>query len=221
LFLEDVGDRRLDRRGVASWEAAVRWLARLHGEYAAGGSRLAGVNLAVHDRSFYWSLADDAGRSVGRRATPAARARFDLLIGSFDATVDALTARPRTLVHGSMTAQNVHIQRDTDRRLVVRPLDWEAAATGLPAWDLAKLLSGWGATGKRRLLETYRDERRRSGTRSSASDLHVELSHTEILRTLRALHWWRDECHSPAFVEGLLDRMAATWRRLGVQAVRG
>lgn len=215
LFLEDVGDRRLDRSGTTSWEAVLRWLARLHGEHARGGPLLPPGYLAVHDRAFYWSLAADARRSVSRWAAPQAGRRFERLIGGYGTTVDALTAQEPTLVHGSLSAQNVHLQQDPHGRLVVRPVDWEAAAVGTPAWDLAKLLHGWG-NAKQQLLEVYLHEHRRNGTALVVADLQVALGHAEILRTLRALHWWREELHSPGAVDQLLDRMAAHWRRLGV-----
>lgn len=211
LFLEDVGDRRLDRSGVASWKAVLRWLARLHGEHDCRGPLIPPGHLAVHDRAFYWSLAVDARSSV-RWASPQAGRRFQRLMGSYGATVDALTAQEPTLVHGSLSAQNVHLQKEPHGRLVVRPVDWEAAAVGAPAWDLAKLLSGWG-NAKQRLLGVYLDERRRNGTALVAADLQISLGHAEILRTLRALHW----CHSPAAVDQLLDRMAAGWQRHGVR----
>src|SRR5262249_61074587 len=85
-----------------------------------------------------------AGRGARRHLVQAGQGQalrgFDRLMARFDSVVDHLVRQPRTLVHGDVFPHNIVLQPGPR----IRPIDWEAAAVGLAAWDLARLLDGWG-----------------------------------------------------------------------------
>lgn len=112
LLLEDVGGHRQDWCGMRAWTAGFRTLAGLHGAYHGRQDELLALGCLVeHDAEFYRAVAQSAAAS--------------------------LAEQPRTLVHGCMYAQHMHLQPGTRIRIV----DWETAALGLPAWDLTRLLA--------------------------------------------------------------------------------
>lgn len=178
---------------------------------SGGKGDLARLNcLGYHDGSFYWRLARQARNTLRRNGEPASLARFDRVMLDFDSTVAHLTRRPRTLVHGSPTADNIMVQPG----LRIRPIDWESTAVGVGAGDVAKLLAGWGAD-RPRLTAAYLDElASRSRAAPDEEAFETTLGHCRILRRLRFLYWWKAPCGDPLFVNDLLDGIEDTGRRL-------
>lgn len=213
LFLEDVGRHRLDRCGRRGWTAAFRALARLHAAFDGRERELADVGcLTDHDADFYRAQTTAAMASVSVHGTTAAATRLQRMCGWWLAsTVAELTAQPRTLVHGNMYAPSVHVQPG----LRVRILDWETAAIGVPAWDLSRLLAGWGSAKPGLVAEYAAEFARQVGAPPDRGALGRTLALCDILRSLRTLHWWKAPCADPAYVDGLLDHMERSWRGLG------
>ncbi len=212
LFLEDLGEWRLDWCEVDAWFAAFRWMAGMHAAYYGREEELRALDcLGEHDAAFYRFLAQAARETLQRKGEPWTLSRFDGLIEEWlDSSVAFLVAQPRTLVHGDMSCVNVIVQPG-DR---IRPIDWESAAIGVPAWDVGKLLEGWGSM-KARLLETYLEEL------AAGSALPVDrpafelgLEHCKVLRTLRDLYWWKLPPDGSSGADRLLDRMEEAWQRL-------
>lgn len=210
LFLEDVGEWRLDWCETREWMNAFRWLGRLHATYEGCETELRGLNcLGLHGPRFYYSLVRAAHDSLARRAEPGVLKRFEALTNDhFDPTVAYLSERPLTLVHGDMSGHNLIVQKE----LGIRPVDWEWAAIGVGAWDVVKLLAGWGHK-KGRLLDVYRDEFNRVAPEPLDDRwFQLDLTLCDNLKALWYLRWWVDRCHDPAFVDGLLYKMEQRWR---------
>jgi aminoglycoside/choline kinase family phosphotransferase len=215
LLLEDVGNRRLDDCGTDERVEAVRWAARMHAAYHDRQDALRGLRcLGEHGPAFYTSLVTAArARLVAAWETGALR-RFDRLMARFPETVEVLDQQPRTLVHGGLSDHNILVQGDGPVR--IRPIDWEWAAIGAGAWDLAKLLAG--GTSAAELRAVYLDELRRAGAAAGpcaldAAAFDVALRQCAILRAL-----WGLGCPPPpppgvswdhAGLDRILDEIAA------------
>jgi thiamine kinase-like enzyme len=80
---------------------------------------------------------------VRRRAAPSAQERrsIDWLAGHYNQVIERLIALPLTLIHGECYASNVLVEERADG-LRVCPIDWELAAVGPGAIDLAALVAG-------------------------------------------------------------------------------
>lgn len=212
LFVEDVGDYRLDWCDTAVWREAFRWMARMHADTYGREPQLRALGcLAEHDGDFWDRLAGSAREQLHLRA-PSELGRFDRAMAAYGPAVVDSEAEPRTLVHGDLSCKNILVQRHDDRTRF-RPVDWEWAAVGLPAWDVAKLLSGWG-TQRRQLLASYLAELGR----------HVEVDHRAFARTVALcsagqllwyLQWWVAGCEEPGYLYTLLDKLE---RRVGQAA---
>jgi hypothetical protein len=211
LFLEDLGSSTLDEGDVEEWFAAVRWLARMHGTYHGREDDLRALAcLMEHGPAYYHMVAQTARRNLELAGAGEAIGRFDALMGGYDSLVGCLADQPRTLVHGDIFAQNLIIQPGAR----IRAIDWESAAIGLGAWDLARLLDGWGSM-KAALLSAYLAE----FESHVAGPLDKEgfqrlFGHCEILNALWHLRWSVEACQNAAAVEGLLLIMEARWQRL-------
>ncbi|URD51293.1 phosphotransferase [Chroococcidiopsis sp. CCNUC1] len=210
LFMEDVGEWKLEYCDVEEWCAAFRWLARLHATYYGQAAQLRQLDCLVeHGAVFYRYLADMARQSV-QLYQPQAIARFDSLVSRLDELIAELEAQPHTLVHGDMSCQNLIVQPQVG----IRPIDWEWAAIGVPAWDVAKLSSGWG-TGKPRLLAAYCDEFARHAIAPlDRRAFDRTLAGCDILKILWYLRWWISPCRDIAQVDKLLDKIAERWHWL-------
>jgi hypothetical protein len=211
LFLEDVGSSTLDEGGDEEWFAAARWLARLHGTYHGREDDLRALAcLMEHGPAYYQMVARAARRNLELAGAGAALGRFDALMGGYDSLVAYLVGQRRTLVHGDIFAQNLIIQPGAG----IRAIDWESAAIGLGAWDLVRLLDGWGSM-KAALLSAYLAEFERQVAGPFDREGFQRLfGHCEILNALWHLRWSVEGCRDAAAVEGLLLLMEARWRRL-------
>jgi serine/threonine protein kinase len=218
LFLEDVGEESLGGGDREHWLAAARKLAEVHAAYHGREEELRAMAcLQEHGPAYYHMLAGDARRHLRQAAGRRALARFDRLMARFDAAVAFLVRQPRTLVHGDVFPDNFLFQSGPRVRLI----DWEEAAVGLGAWDLARLLDGWGSD-KPTFVAAYLAEfARRSGGRKpperrplDEQAFHRTFAHGKILNVLWHLGWDAEACSDAAFVNGLLDELEGGWRVL-------
>ena len=215
LFLEDVGEQYL-RGDLENWSAAVHWLAQMHGTYQGREEELRALDcLAEHDAAYYAMLAQTARRHLELAGARRSLARFDDLMARFDSVVAYLVRQPRTLVHGDIFAGNLIVQPGPR----IRPIDWEEAAIGLAAWDLTRLLDGWG-TDKPAFVSAYLAEiRRHTGVPLDRRAFRLTLAYCEILDALWHLGWDAEACQDPSFVTSELRELASAWRRLEKEAI--
>ncbi|MFO0809914.1 MAG: phosphotransferase [Gemmataceae bacterium] len=162
LFLERVAGRELYQVGeFALWQAAARWLGRLH----AGGPA-EGCRAIRHDAAYYYRW---PGRTV-------------LSERAFAVLVEWLTSLPTTAIHGEFYASNVLVQ-DTPAGVRICPVDWETLGHGPGLIDLAALTAGrWTDAQRTAIAEAY------LGTTQS-SDLETLLVQLDWCRLHLALRW--------------------------------
>ena len=215
LFLEDLGKTTLEKRGLRSWTAAVRWLAEVHATHhgRADGLRKLGC-LMEHDAGYYAMLKDNVRSNLELAGAGPALTRFDELMQPYDALVGYLTRQPRTLVHGDLYRDNIIIQPG----LRVRVVDWESAAIGLGAWELARLLDGWDSRGKI-LRSAYLAECARRVAGFDPLEFQRVFARCEILNILWSLRQSVEVCRDAPFVDRELDRLAAAWQRVETGAI--
>jgi hypothetical protein len=212
LFVEDVGSCTLDEGDVEEWLAAARWLAGMHAAYHGRDDDLRALGcLMEHGPAFYHLVAETARRNLELAGAAEPLVRFDALMSRFDSLVRYLVRQPRTLVHGDVFAQNVIIQAGGR----IRAIDWESAAIGLGAWDLAKLIDGWGSM-KATFITAYLSEfERHLGVPVDRDGFQRQLGHCEILNAIWHLRWSVETCQDAAVVEELLVDMETHWQRFG------
>jgi hypothetical protein len=158
LFVEWVEGRELYQVGERGlWEAAARWLARMHTELAREVDRHAAAGrLLDHDSTYYRRWMQRAREFARATGQPASRARaMDRLGERHGAVVEALLALPKTVIHGEFYASNVLVDADSAQARIA-PVDWELAATGPGLTDLAALVSGdWAAEDRAAIASAY------------------------------------------------------------------
>jgi hypothetical protein len=194
LLLERITGTPLWQHGdLDAWREAARWLARMHlhiGVDRAAGSRAA-AHLIRYDRRFYerWiTRAESFHRRDLRRLRP--------LIGPYRRLIEALLAEPVTFIHGEFYAANVLVapRRGTRAGFVVRAIDWEMAALGPAAIDLACLVAGhWTDDERADVADAYCRERALYGDRSVARAAVLRtLDYCLVHLCMRNLGWARD-----------------------------
>ncbi len=211
LFLEDLGSSTLDEGDVEEWFAAVRWLARMHSTYHGREADLRALAcLMEHGPAYYHMVAQSARRNLVLAGADAALRRFDALMGGYDSLVAYLVGQRRTLVHGDIFVQNLIIQAEGG----IRAIDWESAAIGLGAWDLARLLDGWGSK-KAAFLAAYLAEfERHVAVPFDRGNFQRLFGHCEILNVLWHLRWSVEACSDAPEVQRLLATAESIWQRL-------
>lgn len=158
LFVEWVDGRELYQVGEHElWKAAARWLGRLHAKFDVDLERCtAAGHLVDHDATFYrrWmARARDFARSPSRSADYVAA--VERLGEGHESVVEALLAMPRTVIHGEFYASNVLVSTDAAAPRIA-PVDWELAAVGPGATDLAALVSGnWSELDRAAIVSAY------------------------------------------------------------------
>ena len=211
LFLEDVGAATLDEGGVEEWFAAVRWLARMHGTYHGREADLRALAcLMEHGPAYYHMVAQTARGNLELAGAGEALERFDALMGRYDSLVAYLVGQRRTLVHGDVFAQNLVLQPGGR----IRAIDWESAAIGLGAWDLARLLDGWGSMQAAFLSAYLAEFERHVAGPFDQGGFQRLFGHCELLDALWHLRWSVEACQNAPIVEDLLLTMETRWPRL-------
>lgn len=152
--LTEIGD-------FTTWEAAARWLARMHAMFTAAPPRIPEMPfsfappapLVRYDRE----LLEVTGARGLRRAASQALGPPELIVAleaRHEYALRALASANRTLVHGDFYASNVVVAGD---RIAV--VDWELAGTGPGALDLAALAAGgWSDEQRYDLMRAYHRE---------------------------------------------------------------
>jgi aminoglycoside phosphotransferase (APT) family kinase protein len=208
LFLEYLGEETLRKGDHEDWMAAVRLLAEMHGTYLGREADLRALGcLAEHGPQYYQGVADTARCHLIMAGAASAVGRFNAVMTRFPSLIAHLVRQPRTLVHGDIFPENLLVQPGPR----VRPVDWESAAIGLGAWELARLLDGWGRD-RPSFIAAYLD------TLSQVSGMVVdraEFARTfacgETLNLFLHLGWEADNCHDPEFVDWLLTELEKPW----------
>jgi hypothetical protein len=178
LMLEFVEGEVLRDCGFESWPAAAAWLGRLHGRFAGQGARLRGCRFLVrHDADFFVRAAEHALAALSDLSTPLAR-RLAAVLARSEPVLAVLNRDPESLVHGSYRKQNVLVGRSSEPTRIC-PTDWELAAFGRSAYDLAFICDDLRSPKLDALFDAYEREVESSGvspltgrsfgTRSSAS----------------------------------------------------
>lgn len=167
LVLERVEGVPLWQRGeVEAWAATARWAATLHARFAARPP--SAPPLLRRDAALHGVLLARARAALGARLTPALEAAVEAAIARLDAL-------PPTLLHGELYPSNVLVAGDR-----IAPVDWEMAALGPGALDLAALLAGWRDAERAAIVAAY-------GPIDAA-----DLAAAELVLALQWLGWAQD-----------------------------
>lgn len=212
IFLEDVGEWKLHYCEMGAWLAAFRWLARMHATYYGREEELRALgSLNIHGPVFYRFLARSARQVLQTYAERRQIARFERVMRRwFGASVAHLASQPRTLVHGDAYDKNFMVQPGPR----IRPIDWEYAAIGVAASDVAQLVAGWGPE-KPYFITVYLEE----FTRFAAVPLgrrafERTLNYCEIMRILQVLYWWEGPYEDLGVIDELLDELESACYQL-------
>ncbi|AFZ29509.1 aminoglycoside phosphotransferase [Gloeocapsa sp. PCC 7428] len=209
LFLEDVGEWKLEYYEISEWLLTFRWMAQLHAAYYDREAELRSLDcLGEHNAEFYYYLLQTARESLKKKAEAHLLMRFDCLMAQFDELVAFLICQPHTLLHGDVSCHNIIVQPNVG----IRPIDWEWASIGIAAWDVVRLLSGWGKY-KPYLLAAYLDELKQHIVLDRQTFSRT-LVYCDILKTLWYLRWWIKPFQKPAFVETALAKLENLWYEL-------
>jgi Ser/Thr protein kinase RdoA (MazF antagonist) len=169
LFLELVDGIPLwQAEAPDAWEAAARWLARLHARALPDGSHLLHYDAGYLRR---WLERADAIAPAGTVAglrSPVLRA------------VERLSCWPRAFVHGEYYPSNVLVHGAR-----IRPVDWETGGIGPGLLDLAALTAGvWEPMRQARIVAAYRDE-----LSALPDDFEAVLDAARLLVAVQWLGW--------------------------------
>jgi aminoglycoside phosphotransferase (APT) family kinase protein len=187
--LEKVGGVELYQVGELSvWQAAARWLARLHASAAREVDYFAGVApLLRHTESFYesWGL-----RAVEHYGRTEQRERVTWLVERHQVVIEQLLELPTTLIHGEFYASNILVQTRPEG-VRVCAIDWEMAALGPGLMDLAALTSGsWSDTSQRAIAGAYSEALAELGYQPTLGvDFWLALDRCRVQLALQWLGW--------------------------------
>lgn len=160
LFLERVPGVELHQVGeLETWKNVGRWLGRTHARLARDAeSAAARAGLIRYDAAFFRAWIDRA------RAHARAEQREPLawLASRYEPVVERLVALPATVLHGELYASNVLVASAGNHTRVC-PIDWEMAALGPHAVDLAALVARWDRGAREELARAYHDALAQAG----------------------------------------------------------
>jgi aminoglycoside phosphotransferase (APT) family kinase protein len=185
LLVERVVGRELYQVGEFHlWEAAARWVARLHAQFNRR-SDPPGRRLLVYDADYYrlWP------QRAASFADAPVRGRLQALAARYELVIERLLALPCTLLHGEFYASNILVQ-EGPAGIRVCPVDWEMAAWGPGLFDLAALVSGrWTAAERFAMVSAYRLE---LATMGEGDDLHNTLDWCRLHLAIQWTGWSSD-----------------------------
>lgn len=171
------------------WERVASWLGNFHARFAqrVDDLRRSSVPLIDHSAGWFRAWRDRAERALA--ASEDARApRLSLALGGYEEVVAALTALPRTLVHGELYPSNVVVVPEQDPPRVC-PVDWEMAAIGPGLIDLAALAGGWPEPERARLLAAYARGIETEGEAAPLDPLSAGLARCRLHLALQWIGW--------------------------------
>jgi aminoglycoside phosphotransferase (APT) family kinase protein len=173
LMLEFVEGVPLRDCSFEYWPAAAAWLGRLHGRFMHQRGRLQECAFLVrHDAHYFVLAAERALRAVSDLSDALAQ-RLAAVLEGYDAVIAVLSRDADVLVHGSYRPQNVLVGRSSVPPRMC-PTDWELAAFGRPAYDLAFLCDGFRPPQLDALFDAYEREAESAGLPARGRD---ELRH--------------------------------------------
>lgn len=199
LLLELVHGQGLYQIGKpTSWQAAARWLARLHCHWAGRAEEVRRrAPVLNYDAEFYRVWLERAVQFQHQKGRSDSLS-WRRLVDGYGRVIERLVALPTTLIHGEFYASNVLIDHAC-YPVRLCPVDWEMAAIGPGLMDLAALTAGrWSDEERGALLEAYRvGLEEHSGQSHSLVNLHCDL---EICRLHVAMQWlgWSANWAPPA-----------------------
>ena len=178
------------------WQEVARWLAGMHRRFE-GRLDEGWSHLLRYDAAFYRVWIE---RALGfARGDPERHARLAWLAARYERVIERLAALPVTFIHGELYPSNVMIA-ERGGSLRVCPIDWELAAVGPGAIDLAALITGsWEDDERSALVEAYATAG--GGGRAAAASELRELNQTlDYCRLHLAVQWlgWEPGWSPPA-----------------------
>jgi len=190
LFLEDAGRTLLnDVLDLGEWTDAARWAARFHAatrDLPANHTRF----LPRWDLGHYRRCAERVKQLLPTVEGPE-RAILGAGLDSLTAQLGWLSRLPRCVIHGQLFGKNIMLRpRRVRPRIAV--IDWETAALGPRAFDIASICSGrWSAEERRALLVAYVDEyQAATGQVMDRDHFRQEVRAAGIHHALEWLVWW-------------------------------
>jgi len=190
LFLEDAGRTLLnDVLDLGEWTDAARWAARFHAatrDLPANQTRF----LPRWDLGHYRRCAERVKQLLPTVEGPE-RAILGAGLDSLTAQLGWLSRLPRCVIHGQLFGKNIMLRpRRVRPRIAV--IDWETAALGPRAFDIASICSGrWSAEERRALLVAYVDEyQAATGQVMDRDHFRQEVRAAGIHHALEWLVWW-------------------------------
>lgn len=174
LALEKVAGVPLWQVGeLEVWREAARWLARFHGARLHERAGADPSRLLRYDRRYYDAWQERLDTHWERR-----------LAAVHGQVAEELLALPTTMIHGEFYPSNVLVAQVGDLRIC--PIDWEMAAIGPLAVDVAALTAGWDDVTAADLASCYREA---GGMGESGPDFDRVLDLCRLHLCLRWLVW--------------------------------
>lgn len=191
LFLEAVeGVPLLEVGDTEAWLAAAAWLGRFHALFhdaAPTSELLLRQEARLHQWWYRRALTFSGGPASGLLALHAPHRQ----------AVARVLADTPTLLHGEFYPANILVEGSGATRRVV-PVDWEMAAAGPPALDLAALASGaWTREERMGFVAAYREARLAGGAPCPSPETLLEL--VDAAGLLLAVQWlgWAGDVWRP------------------------
>jgi Phosphotransferase enzyme family len=213
LLLEFVDGDPLRDCSFEHWLAAAAWLGRMHGRFAGQRAWLQRCGFLLrHDADFFVDKAERALRAVSALSGMLAQ-RLAAVLDGYNSVLAVLTRDPETLVHGSYRPHNVLVVRSSEPPRIC-PTDWELAAFGRPAYDLAFLCDGFRPSRLDALFDAYGHETERSGAPGNGKDeLRYEVDCFRLHKAISSLghsHQWKHPAETAAKVLATAEELAET-----------
>jgi len=190
LFLEDAGRTPLnDVLDLREWIDAARWAARFHAatrDLPANQTRL----LPRWTREHYRRCAERV-KQLLPTVEGSERAILSGGLDSLTAHLGWLSRLPRCVIHGQLFGKNIML-RPRKARSRIAVIDWETAALGPRAFDIASICSGrWSAEERQALLVAYVEEyQAATGQVTDWDQFCQEVRAVGIHHALEWLVWW-------------------------------
>jgi Ser/Thr protein kinase RdoA (MazF antagonist) len=218
LLLDKVPGVELWQVGELSvWEQVARWLGGFHGGFARNIDevRAAAPHLLDHTAASFRSWSERAMAALAE--SPGEREKTLLVaLEGYREVADSLAELPRTFVHGELYPSNVLVVRG-ERPLGVYPVDWEMAAIGPGALDLAALSGGWARPERESLARAYLDGLGATGAPSpELEEFITDLSRCRLHLALQWLGWSSDWLPPEEHAHDWLGEALSLTRELGL-----
>lgn len=207
LFLEKVPGVELWQVGdPETWDQVARWLASFHHRVAAGAAQGKVPSLLVRDGADLAMWLERAHEALISSPHPEAAALRHLLEDA--PTPDTHEIGPSVFLHGEFYPSNVLVA-GSGAAATIWPIDWEMAAVGPAAFDLAALTTGWQDASRLRMVDAYRSAHPEP---PPTEDLHRQLDRTRLHLALQWIGWaprWRAPAeHAHDWVHEAMDAAA-------------